>query len=300
MLSPRFRIAEEHGLQEPKYRLIDDLTKSLANGAVETTEAYCPHDLDSFVALTRLQKYHGSRHLRAWSLYFSHAYKTIAIHPGSAEASYICIINPANNRPYTARILAQPFGSRRSPANWGRVVTSIQFVARKLLRLAVGAFDGDVYCADDAKIDNSGFCDSEHLRRLHGCITSDKQDQKPAMGLTLLGAEVSLSIDAIRAQACTKRVLKIKGHISQALQLNFLTPAASSKIRGKLGFLRPPLNGETRTGHDGPPDCTTIPFSHYQTHEQTAQVSLLVVQRFRVASPAKNAVCPSPTVWSTL
>ena len=117
------------------------------NGTVETTETYCPQDLDSFAALTRLQTMHGADQLRAWSLDFSHAYKTIALHPNSSEAAYICFIDPIDNLPYKSKILAQPFGSRRAPANWGKVVTFIQFVARRLLHLMVGAFVDDAYCA---------------------------------------------------------------------------------------------------------------------------------------------------------
>ena len=155
VLSPRFCIPEQHGLQQLIYRLIDDLAESLANGTVETTETYCPQDLDSFAA--RLQTMHGTHQLRAWSLDFSHAYKTISLHTDSSEAAYICIINPGDNRPYKSKILAQPFGSRRAPANWGRVVTFIQFLAYRLLRLTVVEFADDVYCTESAKLARSGF-----------------------------------------------------------------------------------------------------------------------------------------------
>ena len=219
---------------------------------METAETYRPQDLDSSVALTRLRKFHGSNHLRAWSPYFSHAYKTIALHPGSAEASYICIINPVDNRPYTARILAQPFGSRRSPSNWGRVVKFIQFVARKMLHLAVGAFVADVYCAEGAAIAKSGPWAFKHLCRLLGFVTSDKKDQAPSISLALLGAEISLSRDAIRAQASTQRVLKIQGHIAHALHLNCLPLAAARKLRGELGFYTSLLMGKLGSGAMAP------------------------------------------------
>ena len=109
------------------------------------------------MALTRLRTKHGADHLRAWSLDFSHAYKTIALHPNSSDASYICFINPTDNRPYKSKILVQPFGSRRAPANWGRVVTFIQFLAFRLLHIVVGAFVDDVYCAESAKLSGSSF-----------------------------------------------------------------------------------------------------------------------------------------------
>ena len=87
--SPRFCISEHHGIQEQKFRLIGDLTKSNVNKTVEMSETYCPHGLDSFVALTRLQHVNGAEGLKQWSVDFPHAYKTIALHPSSAVAAHI-------------------------------------------------------------------------------------------------------------------------------------------------------------------------------------------------------------------
>ena len=60
ILSPRVCIAEHHGIHEPKFRLIGDLTKSNVNKTVQMSEAYCPQGLDSFVASTRLQHGNGA------------------------------------------------------------------------------------------------------------------------------------------------------------------------------------------------------------------------------------------------
>ena len=68
ILSPRFRIAEHRGIQEPKFRLIDDLTKSNVNKTVQMSETYCPQGIDSFVALTRLQHINGAVGLKQWSV----------------------------------------------------------------------------------------------------------------------------------------------------------------------------------------------------------------------------------------
>ena len=127
VLSPRFCISEQHGNQEPKFRLIEDLSKSLANDTVHSTETYRPDDLDSFAALARLQHSNWAINLKDWSVDSPRAYKTIALRPDSADTAYICFANPNGNLPYKSRILAQPFGSRRAPSNWGRLVTFIQF-----------------------------------------------------------------------------------------------------------------------------------------------------------------------------
>ena len=119
ILSPRFCISQQHGNQEPKYRAIGDMAQSQVNITVGASDTYCPQDLDMFMALARLQQKCGATNLRMWPLYFPNAYKTIGLNEASWEAAHICFTNPANNRPYMARVLVQPFGSRRSPANWG-------------------------------------------------------------------------------------------------------------------------------------------------------------------------------------
>ena len=128
----------------------------MVDGTVEDSETYFPHGLDSFVALARLQSSYGSHQLRDWPSDCPHAYKTIELRTESSGASYICFLNNANNAPYKSRILPQPFASRRAPANWGRVVKSLQFVAIKLLYLAADALAGDVYCAENANVAQSG------------------------------------------------------------------------------------------------------------------------------------------------
>ena len=83
-----------------------------------------------------------------WPLDFPNAYKTIGLNAAPKDASHICLAKPANKRLYKARVLVQPFGSRRAPANWGRVVTSLQFVADEILHVATGAFVDDVFLSN--------------------------------------------------------------------------------------------------------------------------------------------------------
>ena len=138
-MSPRFCIAEQNGLQEPKYRVIDDLSRSEVNSTTDTTDTYCPQYLDTLVAHVRALAKLGVSDFRAWSVDFPNAYKAIGLHESSLEAATICLVDPGTNVPHKARILVQPFGSRRAPANWGRVVTFIQFPAKELQALTVGA-----------------------------------------------------------------------------------------------------------------------------------------------------------------
>ena len=79
VLSPRFCISEQHGAQATKFRVIGDLSRSLANAAVGAVDTYFPQDLDTFMVLARLRHTYGASNLRMWSVDFPNAYKTIGL-----------------------------------------------------------------------------------------------------------------------------------------------------------------------------------------------------------------------------
>ena len=196
-----FCIAEHHGIQEPKFRLIDDLTKSNFNKTAQMAETYCPHGLGSFAALTRLRRVNGANGLEQRSVDSPDAYKTSALRHSSAEDANICFLNPVDNRPYKCGIPAQPTGSRRAPANWGRVVAFLQFLARVLLPLAVGAYADCVFFPDGSLIAKSGFWAPKRLPALLGFNTSDRKGQIPSACIRLLVSGAALLGNAIRTLA---------------------------------------------------------------------------------------------------
>ena len=91
-------------------------------------DTYCPQDLDALVAQTRLLTGLGARGLRAWSVDFANANKTIGLRARAREAALVFFVDPTTNVPHKAQILAHPFGSRRAPADWGegRYIPSVR------------------------------------------------------------------------------------------------------------------------------------------------------------------------------
>ena len=87
--SPRFCVAEQHGLQEPKYRVVDDLSRSYVDATADTTDTYCPQDLDTLVAQVRTLARLGASNFKAWSVDFSNDYKTIGLHESSKDAATV-------------------------------------------------------------------------------------------------------------------------------------------------------------------------------------------------------------------
>ena len=247
-MSPRFCISEQHGLQEPIYRAIGDLSRSCVNTTTDTKDTYSPQDLATLVAQVRSLARLGASDFMAWSADFANAYKTIGLREPPNDASAVCFVNPHTNAPHKACISVQPFGSSRAPANWGRVVTFIQFLAKELLPLTAGAFVDAVYCAEPTSVAASGFWDFKRLAGLLGFPTPDKKDRPPSTNLVLLGALISIDKESFCASARPGGISKICGHIAQALQKNCLTPAAASKIRGRLGFYASLLSGKLGRG----------------------------------------------------
>lgn len=56
VLSPRFRISDHHGLQAARYRLIDDLSNSMANSIASTNATYFPHGHNAFFAVSKYRR----------------------------------------------------------------------------------------------------------------------------------------------------------------------------------------------------------------------------------------------------
>ena len=97
--SPRFCIGGDHGVQEPKFRLIGDLTNSNFDKTAQTSEPCCPRGIDSPVAITRLRHINGAADLRQLSVDFPNAYRAIALPPASVEASRFCSLDLVDNGP---------------------------------------------------------------------------------------------------------------------------------------------------------------------------------------------------------
>ena len=58
--------------------------------------------------------------------------------------------------------------------------------------------------------------------------------------------------DALRPRVTDERAQKLRSHVAQALQMNYLTPAAASKLRSRLGFYTSLLMGRLELGIMGP------------------------------------------------
>ena len=186
----------------------------------------------------------------------------IGINDSSRGASYICFTNPADNRPYKANVLVQPYGSRVGPSRCGRVATFPQFLEMELRLISAGAFVDDAFCAGSRRSAMCGFWAAKQLCGTLGFNTSPWNDKLPTTCMVLLGALVSVADTYMQAGARGDRIAKLMGRIAQAPELDCRTPAAASKLRGKLG---PPPRWGTRPRNVTPADTPAVLPSHVAT-----------------------------------
>ena len=197
ILSPRFCISETHGLSATKFRLIGDFARSWVDQITSLSDTYRPQTSDYLLALFRLQAIQGGSGLKVRSVDFTNAYKTIPVHRGPSDVSCIMLFNPVGGFIYRASVIAQPFGSRSAPKNWGRVITRLQFLSARLLRLNVGGYFDDVFAGEPAAFVNSGFLAFKDLTAILEFHTSDKKGHPPGKSIFLLGAVATVRRDGV-------------------------------------------------------------------------------------------------------
>ena len=109
-----------------------------------------------------------------------------------------------------------------------------------------------MFCFESHRIAMSGFWACKQLCEITGFPTSEKKGAASSRIMVLLGAEASVCDTHVRAEIRNERKGKLKERISHFLQPNFLTPAAASKLRGRLCFYSSLLAGKLGSGIMGP------------------------------------------------
>ena len=235
-ITPRFCIREQHGNQAAAFRVIDDLKRPKLNATLGQKDTYCPEAIGRFFALVREVKKTYNKQIVAWAGDFHKAYKNVALSVESHKFSATGVFNPEDGRVYGFRMKVLPFGSARSPANWGRVVRFIQAVLCKLLRITTGFFADDLYSCGNYESAMSSFRTARRLIEIMGLNLAPKKDQGPASKIILLGAELHIKNDTVAAGISKTRANNISELLRNILNKNKLSPGLAAKIRGKLSF----------------------------------------------------------------
>ena len=242
-LTPRFAIREQHGDQAEKIRLIDDFKASGLNLTLDMSDTCIPDALDSAITICRQFGVESpGQQLNIFTVDFKHAYKNVAV--ASRDLKYTSIIvAPPRGPPVACTLLVQPFGSRRAPANWGRVTRFLQHVLERLFSIHVCVFVDDVYCIEPVTTVSSAFHCVKTLCFELGLLLAADKESPPGRPANLLGTRLILFSHHLLVGVTPKRLKRLTALLDFTLYRNSLTAAAASKVRGKLGFAQTMLFG---------------------------------------------------------
>ena len=159
VVSRRFPIWEHHGAQaQKKCRNIDEMSESGLNSTVEDFETYIPHGIEHILALVRSLQHLFPFHTKflGYTADFKAAYRQIAVAPDQFKLQGIAWWDCKQNKVMVGVLTALAFGSRRSPANWGRLVTLLMTIAWHHLALLVLDYVDDINSVEPAFSAESG------------------------------------------------------------------------------------------------------------------------------------------------
>ena len=202
-------------------------------------------------------------------------------------------MNPNANKPYKARVLVQPFGSRRSPANWGRVVTFLQFAACELLRVTTGAFVDEVCSVESHRIAMSSFWAFKQLLRNRRIPNIGKEgpaafDENGSPG---------------RGSVCTRHTRSCRNQDREERQaqgahfpcptIELSDPSSSEQVTGKVRLLFLTFSGKTWPRDDGATDFDAVKTAGNLPETRSNTMPCLVVPSTRGPSAAYFPLRPT-------
>ena len=240
VVSRRFPIWEQHGSQkQKKCRNIDEMSESLLNSTVEDFETYIPHGIEHVLALVRClrQMFPVHTELLGYTADFKAAYRQIAVSPDQFRLQGIAWWDWSQNKVMVGALTALAFGSRRSPANWGRLVTLLMTIAWHHLALLVLDYVDDINSVEPAFCAESGRQAWLELMDILGLQLDPKKCSPAAAGhFEALGVRWVLNDPNGVVEVTAARVASLEADIQAVLDGNLLYPGHAARLRGKLGF----------------------------------------------------------------
>lgn len=235
-LTPRFGIPEQHGEGVLKIRTIDDFRASGINNILDTVDTSIPENLDVALACISLYKHLAPGCiLNISSADFAHAYKHVPLTESQKDFATIVFCSP-DGIVHSEVLRTQPSGSRRAPANWGRVAAFAEFVLFKIFGVVMFVFVDDCFIIEPRGTCAAALSALNVTREALGLALEHSEEVQPTTDLLLLGAEISLRVLSVEASLPDKKRVEISEELAKILVRKTLTPAEAAKLRGKLGY----------------------------------------------------------------
>lgn len=240
VVSRRFPIWEHHGSAgRRKCRNIDEMSESLVNATVEDYETYVPRGIEHILALIRhLQVRFGlGVQLEGFTADFKAAYRQVAVSPSQYKFQGVAWWDCLRATVMIGVLTALPFGARRAPANWGRLVLLLMTIAWHHFSLLVLDYVDDVNGVEPHFSAESARQTWVELVSLLGLtLDMDKCSSSASTCFDSLGVSWALSSPHALVQILPSRLAGLQDDIQAIIAANWLRPGHAARLRGKLGF----------------------------------------------------------------
>ena len=119
---------------------------------------------------------------------FAHAYKHIGVGNNATPFDVIALPD-AQGEIRLAYLNTQPFGSRRPPANWAMVTQFVVVVLKKMFRVWLGVYVGDIFCLEPELTIESARHAIKELCALLGLELAADKEVAPKLSTMPLGGK---------------------------------------------------------------------------------------------------------------
>ena len=253
-LIPRFAIREQRGSSEPKIRLIDDFRASAANHLVSTQDTDIPQNLDIILSIASLfEQLQPGCQAMAFSVDFCRACKNIPL-PAVQQDCATILISPPDGAPPMAQLRTQPFGPKRSPANWARATAFLRLELATVFHITVSVFVGDFYVIKTCETLGSAFLVAKEFCGLLWLDIEVEKEQPKTTDVALIDANLRLRPVLFEARLPSTKRNSYAHIMRDILPRGALIPVEAAKVRGKLRYALTPLFG--RSGRASLPPFT--------------------------------------------
>ena len=249
-LTPRFAVrGPQSSKLAPKIRTIDDFRASAINDILHTSDTDVPENLDTLLAAAVFHTQKGPAvKLLTSPVDFKHAYKTIPICRTQGDFAHI-VLTPPQGEPMVAELRTQPFGSRRAPANWGRVAAFAQWALSTFFCVYLAKYVDDCFATAPESTCSSAFLAVKGVCEILGFPLEEKKECLPAPTIDILGATVSIGSFFVEARLPTGRKGRLISDLKEIAPRGTLTPGKAAKIRGRLGYAQSLMFGRLGRAH---------------------------------------------------
>ena len=240
VVSKRFGLEQGTG-ENRKVRLVDDLSSSTVNDAVQTCESPKPHGVEVVSALCMKCMDSMPRRSMSGRCYdLKAAYRQLGLSESALDASFVTFPDPESGEPVIYQTLALPFGAARSVYSFLRVSHSIWFIGCAIGFMWANYYDDyPILCPDDDVESLDAFV--PRFFRLLGWRFAEDGSKAEGFGKTFSCLGVVFNLQSycggrVEVDNTPSRKHELQKILRETAEQGMMSISAAQKLRGRMQF----------------------------------------------------------------